>query len=419
MTTSSSKPLDGITVLDFTQLIAGPSAGVMLMDLGATVTKIERPGGELGRSISAVGGLVPTLVAYNRGKRSMALNTATEEGREIVARLIDSVDVVLEGFRPGAMDRLGLGAEASLARNPELIYASISAYPPGLDRPGVDAVMQAAAGITDITGTAEGGPVKVGFQVVDAATGFVVVQAVLAALLNRHRTGQGSRLNVSLFEVATFMQSPGYLGASLSGQAQQRQGNTAGQMGYPTDMFTTSDGGLIQIAAYFSSQWTLLCEVLGMPDLATEERFIDNASRTRNQSQLHEILQRIFATRTRGEWEKLLTEAGVIASAVRNQVEILTNDDLPPDTFAPIDLQSAGEGLLPRSPFRTTSWDVTPTGRCPEPSEQSTEILGELGYDQNAIAALFTKGIVDEPPHDRAAHAGALGVPNRTHLDNQ
>src|SRR4051812_11458168 len=307
---SQSSPLAGHRVVDFSQLIAGPSAGVMLADLGADVIKVERPAGELGRTVGPEVGVPASFAAYNRGKRALAVDIATPEGREVISRLVATSDVLIQNFRPGVMERLGFGYEELHAAHPGLVYASLSAFNPdgaGRNRPGTDAVLQAESGLMAVTGPEEGDPYKVGVQIIDAATGLAIGQAILAALLHRTSTGIGAHLRLSLFEVGTYLQSSLYAIASRFGHEIERPGNTAGALGAPTDLFRVADGFLM-VVAYFPDHWIKLCNLLGVPELVDDPRFITNADRIAHKEELKKVLAPIFAPRGRQEWARELAE---------------------------------------------------------------------------------------------------------------
>jgi crotonobetainyl-CoA:carnitine CoA-transferase CaiB-like acyl-CoA transferase len=325
------KPLDGYRVLDFTQNIAGPLAGQVLADLGAEVVKIEAPGGEAARQITAVlpgrPPLATLFLPHNRGKKSVAVDLTTEEGKRQIVRLADTADVVLEGFRPGVMERMGLGPDELRSRNPKLIYARLSAYGgngPHGSRPGVDLMVAAEAGMTTGMPTPSGKPQIIPFQLVDAASGHVLAQAVLAALLNRERHGVGDVVHVAMYDVAVNLQAAQLTihlnkprdapkpdtGSDSDQKPKRRKG--VGFATQPSDAFRAADGYLV-ISAYVPKHWKKLCELIDRPDLLDDERFIDQRARALNYPELTEELESALAAKTAAEWVELLQEGGLMA----------------------------------------------------------------------------------------------------------
>lgn len=394
--TGVGRPLDGVTVIDMTQLIAGPSATMSLYQLGADVVKVERPSGDLARVIGGTVGRAPTFSAYNSGKRSLAVDLSTDPGRAALRRVIAGSDVLVQAFRPGVMERLGLDWETLSAENDRLIYVSLSAYHVhgvGGRRPGVDAVLQAETGLMAITGEPDGDPMKTGFQIIDAATGLAIGQATLAALLQRERTGVGSRVELSLFEVATYMQTPAFATASMRRSPIERPGNTAGMLGAPTDLFEASDG-YIMIAAYFPEQWIALCETMGARHLLDDPRYRSNADRIAHKRELSEDLAPIFATRTRDEWAKRLISAGVICAPVLKHLEIL--DDPDRRSLGRFDRIGTEDDFywVPGLPYTASTWTLRPLGETPGLGEHSREVLVETGYSDEEVDELETAGVL-------------------------
>ncbi|EUA14965.1 coA-transferase III family protein [Mycobacterium kansasii 732] len=323
-----AKPLDGFRVLDFTQNVAGPLAGQVLADLGAEVIKIEAPGGEAARHITAVLPGRPPLPTYflpnNRGKKSVTADLTTGAARQQILRLADTADVVLEGFRPGVMERMGLGPEDLRARNPKLIYARLSAFGgngPHGNRPGVDLMVAAEAGMTTGMPTPDGKPQIIPFQLVDNASGHVLAQAVLAALLNRERHGVADTVRVAMYDVAVGLQA-NQLTMHLNKTSGDRprtdsapQGKRRKGVGFatqPSDAFRAADGYLL-ISAYVPKHWHKLCHLIGRPDLLDDERFIDQRARAIHYHELTDELQSALAAKTAAEWVELLHEGGLMA----------------------------------------------------------------------------------------------------------
>jgi crotonobetainyl-CoA:carnitine CoA-transferase CaiB-like acyl-CoA transferase len=318
------KPLDGFRVLDFTQNVAGPLAGQVLADLGAEVIKVEAPDGEAARHITSVLPGRPPLAPYflpnNRGKKSVAVDLTTRQGKDQVLKLADTADVLLEGFRPGVMERLGLGPNDLQPRNPKLIYARVSAFGgngPNGDRPGVDLMVAAEAGMTTGMRTPEGKPQIIPFQLVDNATGHVLAQAVLAALLNRERHGVADVVRVAMYDVAVSLQA-NQLTMHLNRPSGSKSAPTDKQRKrvafatQPSDAFRTSDGHVV-ISAYIPKHWELLCRAIERPDLLDDERFADQRSRAINYAELTDELESTLTTKPAEEWVKLLRSHGLMA----------------------------------------------------------------------------------------------------------
>jgi crotonobetainyl-CoA:carnitine CoA-transferase CaiB-like acyl-CoA transferase len=333
------KPADGYRVIDFTQNIAGPLAGQVLADLGAEVIKIETPVGEAARHITAVlpgrPPLATLFLPHNRGKKSVVADLTNAEVKEQILRLVDTADVVLEGFRPGVMERMGLGPDVLRARNPRLIYARLSAYGgngPHGSRPGVDLMVAAESGMTSGMPTPTGKPQIIPFQLVDAASGHVLAQAVLAALLNRERHGVGDVVRVAMYDVAVSLQAS-QLTIHLNKPAEAPKPksdaapNTKKRKGVgfatqPSDAFKAADGYLV-LSAYVPKHWKKLCEIIGRPDMLTDERFIDQRARALNYHELTEELEKALAAKTAAEWVELLHEGGLMACLAYNWKQVV------------------------------------------------------------------------------------------------
>jgi crotonobetainyl-CoA:carnitine CoA-transferase CaiB-like acyl-CoA transferase len=380
-----AKPLDGFRVLDFTQNVAGPLAGQVLADLGAEVIKVEAPGGEAARQITAVLPGRPPLATYflpnNRGKKSVTVDLTDEDAKQQILRLAGTADVVLEGFRPGVMERMGLGPNDLQSRNPKLIYARLSAFGgngPHGTRPGVDLMVAAEAGMTTGMPTPTGKPQIIPFQLVDNASGHVLAEAVLAALLNRERHGVADVVRVAMYDVAVGLQAnqltmhlnkpseaPKPKPAAVSKpDAQKRKG--VGFATQPSDAFRASDGYLV-LSAYVPKHWAKLCQIIGRPDLLDDERFIDQRSRALNYPELTEELESALAAKTAAEWVELLHEGGLMACLAYTWKQVV---DTP--LFAENDLAlpvGSGDDAITviRTPARYSSFDAVSTDPPPAP----------------------------------------------------
>ena len=393
---TSARLLDGIRILDLSQLIAGPSATSMLAEQGADVIKLESPSGDPSRNMGVARrhGFSSPFAAYNKGKRSVSINLQSEDGRQICRQLIASADVLIEAFRPGVMDRLGLGLEQVRELNPGIVYVSFSGFGedgPMAHRPGVDLLIQGESGIMSITGEEDGDPLKIGFTAVDAAAGFALSGAILSGLLKKARTGQGSRMEMSLMDVALYMQAGPITEYLMSNTVPQRTGNKA-PLGSPAEVFKTKDGTLI-VSAYFVNQWGDLCRILGLQSLFDDPRFRDNESRIANRAKLHDLLQACFIKKASAEWKALFEPTRIIFGDVLDYEQVAASEQVK-HSQALINLDVA-EGTVPSvaAPLKT---DSPRPERLPLPrlGEHTAEVLAELGYTQDQVTALKEKGVV-------------------------
>jgi crotonobetainyl-CoA:carnitine CoA-transferase CaiB-like acyl-CoA transferase len=389
----AAKPADGFRVLDFTQNIAGPMAGQVLADLGAEVIKIEAPIGEAARHITAVlpgrPPLATLFLPHNRGKKSVVADLTDAEVKEQVLRLADTADVVLEGFRPGVMERMGLGPDVLRARNPKLIYARLSAYGgngPHGSRPGVDLMVAAESGMTSGMPTPTGKPQIIPFQLVDAASGHVLAQAVLAALLNRERHGVGDVVRVAMYDVAVSLQAS-QLTIHLNKPSEAAKPKTdvapntkkrkgVGFATQPSDAFRASDGYLV-LSAYVPKHWKKLCEIIARPDLLTDERFIDQRARALNYHELTEELEKALAARTAAEWVELLHEGGLMACLAYNWKQVV-NTPLFAENDLALKVGSGTEAVtVIRTPATYSSFDAVALAPPPALGEHNHLLAAE------------------------------------------
>ncbi|HEY6512260.1 MAG TPA: CoA transferase, partial [Burkholderiaceae bacterium] len=277
--------LDGLTVIDFTQIGAGPTCTMLLADMGARVIKVESPDGELGRGLGPgwIGDDSAMYHAFNRNKLGIALNLKSPDAVAVARRLIAGADIVVESMRPGVMQRLGLGFDDLEKDHPALIYCSISAYGqagPYADRAGVDGIVQADSGLMSLIGVDGAEPCKVQAPIVDVMTGYVAAMAVLARLAQRSRDGRGGRLDVNLLNCALALQQSSITSYFADGQLPLRAGSAA-PYSAPNQAFQTRDGW-VMIAAYMPERWTKLCDLLGVAQLATDPRFATSPQRVAN-----------------------------------------------------------------------------------------------------------------------------------------
>jgi crotonobetainyl-CoA:carnitine CoA-transferase CaiB-like acyl-CoA transferase len=358
----SGGSLAGIRILDFSRILAGPFATMILADLGASVTKVERPG--TGDETRGWGppydhtGTATYFLAVNRNKESVALDLRTTAGVEQALSLAASSDVIVENFRPGVMERLGLGYDILAARNPSLIYCSISAFGRhgGADLPGYDLIVQAMGGLMSITGSPDGEPQKVGVALVDVIGGLFAVAGMLAALRHRDRTGVGQRVEIDLLTSLLAGLANQSAAFTASGVVAQRMGNEHPSIS-PYELLATQDGQLA-VAVGNDRQFLALCTELGRPELAGDVRFSNNDGRVRHRTQLRQALTELLAGNTTRAWAERLASAGVPAGPVNDiagAFELARHLGLDPTVEMP---RADGTSVvLPRNPIALS---VTP-----------------------------------------------------------
>src|SRR5574337_1058863 len=381
------KPMDGFRVLDFTQNVAGPLAGQVLADLGAEVIKVEAPAGDASRHITSVLPGRPPLAVYflpnNRVKKSVQVDLSTPEARQQILRRADTADVVLEGFRPGVMERLGLGPEELQSRNPKLVYARLSAYGgngPHGDRPGVDLMVQAEAGMQTGMPTPNGKPQIIPFQLVDNASGHVLAQAVLAALLNRERHGVADVVRVAMYDVAVALQANQltvHLNRATADRptaAPARRRKGVGFASQPSDAFRTADGWVV-ISAYVPKHWVTFCRTIDRPELIDDDRFADQRSRSINYAELTEELEATLTTATSAEWAAKLQRVGIMACLVNTWKQVVDTELFVENQLAlPIGAGDTAVTVV-RTPARYGSFTAAATDPPPAPGQHNGELL--------------------------------------------
>jgi len=372
-------PLAGIRVADFSRVLAGPLATMLLADLGADVIKVERP--ENGDDTRGWGppfveGDAAYFLSLNRNKRSVTLDLATDGGRSAGRRLALTSDVVVENFRPGLMQRFGLDHESLSAERPDLVYCSLTAFGEGAgSRPGYDIIVQALSGLMSFTGHPEGEPTKVGVALLDVICGLYAANAIQAALLRRSATGRGGRVTVSLFDAsvaALVNQAANYL---LGGLVPKPLGNAHPNI-VPYQLFQASDRPFI-LAAGNDRLFERTCEVIGRPELAADERFVTNADRVRHREALIPILAEAFAARTADTWVEALEAASVPTAPVRTVDEVFASAE---GAAALQDVDDPVRGLLRLVAEPIHVDGRVPPVRRPPPrlGEHTDEVLSEI-----------------------------------------
>lgn len=399
-----SKQLEGIRILDLTNVLAGPFCAYQLAQLGAEVIKVEVPGtGDLARQLGADPELNKrymgaSFLAQNAGKKSITINLKSDAGRQVFLNLVETADAVIENFRPGVTDRLGVGYGVLKQVKPDLVYCAISGFGadgPLRNNPAYDQIVQGMAGVMSVTGDKDSAPLRVGYPVADTMGGITAAFAVTAALLGRARTGKGDFIDVSMLEstlVAMGWVVSNWLIAGVKAQPIGNENMTAA----PSGTFKTGDG-LLNIAANRQSQFESLCTVIGRPELATDPRFVDREDRKGRRYELKALIEEALASNSARHWAKALNDHNVPAGEVLDVPSILEHEQVQSRglvrRFAdaegvdrPVDVVRAG--------FRLASGDPAPDSPPPVLGQDTDAILASLGYDAAAIEQLRTEGAV-------------------------
>lgn len=391
---TAAPPLQGIRVLDFSRVFAGPYATMMLGDLGATVIKVEPPTGDEARYFGPpfLAGEGMNFLAINRGKQGIVLDLKRPEAVEVAHRLAAQADVVVENFRPGVADRLGIGYAELSATNPGLIYCSISGFGPDspyADRPAVDPVLQAMGGLMEKQGHGIR-PEWVCVALADTYAASLATQGILAALLARARDGgRGQRVEIALLEALVAAQ--GYRMVS----AVDRVELPAWDDTVPNGAFQGSDGSWLVLTVATARNWTALCSALERPDLEADARFTSNALRVEHKAALMPVLEAAFATRPADEWIARLGAAGVPAGPVRRVEDVIVDESLERSgLIVRSQHATAGELRTMGSALHLERTPVSVSGATPVLGQHTREVLDALGLDAAAIDGLFEVGAV-------------------------
>jgi len=393
------KPLDGIRVLDLTRVLAGPFCAMMLGDMGAEVIKIEEPGkGDDTRSWPPFsGGEATYFMAVNRNKQSLTLNLKAPEAKTIVRRLVTRSDVVLENFRPGTMDKLGLGYGTLAKLNPKLVYCSISGFGefgPEAHRAGYDLIVQAESGLMDLTGFPDGPPVKVGTSIADLVAGMMGAHGVTLALLARARTRRGQKVEVSMLDAVAALltyQAGIYFG---TGQRPTRRGNAHPSI-VPYEVFRAADAYLT-VGVANNSLWERFCTAVERPELARDSRFDTEARRVEHHEMLIPLLNQLFGTRPVEEWLKRFESAGVPAGRIKTVAEVCESPHLKArGMIASLSHPTAGRVTMMGVPVVLHETPGQVTTPPPLLGQHTDAILKNLlGMSGKTIARLRSEGVI-------------------------
>jgi crotonobetainyl-CoA:carnitine CoA-transferase CaiB-like acyl-CoA transferase len=398
------RPLEGLRVVDLTRVLSGPYCTMQLGDMGAEVIKVEQPGkGDDTRAFAPPyqGDQAAYFLSINRNKKSVTLDLKSEAGKEVLWRLIDKSDILVENFRPGAMDRLGFGYKAVKKRRPAMVYASISGFGasgPQKDRPGYDVIVQGEAGIMDITGPRDGAPYKVGTAVADLVSGLYAVQGILAALYAAKSTGTGQHIgqhvDISMYEAMASLLTFNAGIYFATGNAPRRRGNDHPTI-VPYQTFEAADGW-INLAVGNDDLWRRFCNAAETPDLVEDPRFAKAADRVRNREELVPLVQAIVRQRTRDDWMARLNEAGVPSGAIRTVGEVCDSDLLEArGMIAQMDHASAGTVRAVKNAVHLSGTPLDTYAAPPQLGEHTLEVLtGLLGYSKAKVEKLARDGVI-------------------------
>lgn len=408
-----SNLLEGVRVLDLTNVLSGPFAGYQLALMGAEVLKVEaQSGGDLARKLGASPSLSErhlgiSFLAQNSAKRSLTLNLKTESGKEIFTQLLSEYDVVLENFRPGVMDRLGFGWEQLQRINPRIVYCAISGFGqdgPLRDRPAYDQIIQGMSGLMSVTGDGDSAPLRVGAPIADTIGGFAAAFAISSALVRRERNGEGSFLDVSMLEAT--LSAMGWVASDylIGGSTPIAMGNE-NRTAAPSGTFATADGDF-NIAANKQEQFEDLCVLIGRPELAADPRFAEREERKRNRLQLKAEIETVLTTQSSAYWDEKLAAAGIPGAPVMDAATALSTPQINHRGLVNklrlggaaglegTSVSAEGDMLLLGSPIHVNGRSVGPDTPPPLLGEHSEQVLADLGYSVEDIARLRSERVI-------------------------
>jgi len=390
--------LEGLLVLDLTRVLAGPYATMILADLGADVIKLEMPvTGDDSRAFPPhINGESAYFMSLNRNKRSITLNLKTAGGKEIFLDMIRKVDVVVENFRPGTMERLGLGYEVLKKENPRLIYAAASGFGhtgPYSKRPAYDAVVQAMGGIMSITGQPGGPPTRVGTSMGDITAGLFTTIGILASLAHREKTGDGQKVDVAMLDSQVAILENAIARYTAVGEVPEPIGNRHPSI-TPFEPFNTKDGQLM-IAVGNNALWSKFCKEIERDKLRDDPRFSTNMLRTANYTELRPLLAGALRDKTTAEWRRIFDESGIPNGPINSVDQVIADPQvIAREMIVEVDHPVAGKTSLPGIPIKLSETPGTIREPAPLLGEHTVEILSEVfGYTPDQIEAMKEQGL--------------------------
>jgi formyl-CoA transferase len=393
-------PLAGLRVIDLTRVLSGPFCTMTLGDMGAEVIKVEHPvGGDDTRAFAPPyqGDQSAYFLSVNRNKKSLTLNLKDDAAKEVLWQLIDTADIIVENFRPGAAKRLGFGYDEVAARRPEMIYATISGFGdtgPDATRPGYDLIVQGESSMMNITGGPDTPPFKMGTSIADLVSGMNLAQGILAALYARRDSGMGQHVKVSMLEALTSLLTYHAGNYYATGVSSERRGNAHPSI-VPYETFQASDGWL-NIAVGNDAQWDKFCPAIERLDLQTHELFATGPDRVNNRDQLIPILTEVLQAKTRDEWIAILSAAGIPCGAIRTVGEACESETLKQRGMIwKTEHPTAGEVRSIGNPIEMTGTPFAQPSPPPRLGEHTEAVLEEvLGFSAKKVAALKEQGAV-------------------------
>jgi CoA:oxalate CoA-transferase len=394
-------PLNGIRVIDLTQVLFGPFATMLLGDMGAEIIKIERPEiGDIARGNGpVVNGVSTYFLSLNRGKKSVSLNLSTKTGVDVLLKLIKTADVLVENYKPGTMKKLGLDYETVRKINPGIIYVSGSGfgqYGPYAGKPAYDVVVQAMGGVMSITGEEGGPPIRPGVSYGDISAGLFLCIATLAALEERHKSGQGQYVDISMLDCQVTVQENAFVRYLNTGEIPHALGTRHPVM-TPFQAFPTQDGYIaVALRGGTNDQWPLFCAAIDRVDIIDDPRFTDGWDRTQNYKDLEPILNSVIKTRTTQEWMQELEKAGIPCGPVNNIAQAAADPQIAArDMIATVRHPEAGEFKVVNSPFKFSRTPCKVEHVSPELGEHTEDVLKELlGMTPKEIGKLKDSGAI-------------------------
>jgi crotonobetainyl-CoA:carnitine CoA-transferase CaiB-like acyl-CoA transferase len=393
------QPLDDVFVVDLSRILSGPVCTMLLADMGAAVIKVEPPPlGDDSRQWGPpfIGGVSTYFLSVNRNKKSLGLNLKTDEGREILWRLIKQADVLIENFRPGVLDKLGFGYEAVRKVNSRAVYCSISGFGhtgPYRDRPGYDVIAQGESGMMDLTGYPDGPPAKLGASLADVVAGLYACNGICLALLARHKTGKGQHVDVSLLDGMVSTLTYHALIYLSTGRSPKRAGTRHPSI-VPYESFQGKDG-FVNIAVTNQKQWENFCQVLGFPEIAGDLRFETMKARLANYGELRPMIERVVSKMTRAEVMAAMSEVGIPAGPINSVGEVLEDpqiharkmvEELTHPEYGPLKLLGI--------PIKLSDTPGVVQNAPPKFGEHNRQVLLDLGFGDAEIRRFEESGAI-------------------------